>query len=128
MLSRNRREEIISRFLKCSCTLASNEEITECLYSIKRVYGIGHAVECEEIIRKLRSQSYIKTDLIQSQEWESLRSDRTKRECIVAEEINDRKEFFNRKDEEFKPNVLKKQEPSLIARLKNFKPNFLANF
>lgn len=128
MLSRNRREEIISRFLKCSCTLASNDEVTECLYSIKRVYGIGHAVECEEIIRKLRSQSYIKTDLIQSPEWESIRNDRSKRDIIVSEEINDRKEFFNRKVEEFKPDVLKKQEPSLIDRIKNFKPNFLANF
>ena len=118
MLSKYRREEIISRFLNCSPTLAEDYEIRNCLLAIERVYGIGHAVECEWAIKKVRSQSYLNTDLIEFPSWISLRNDKQKLDVQVSEEISDRKEFFDRKDQEFKPDVLKK-DSGILEKLSN---------
>jgi hypothetical protein len=46
-------------------------------------------------------------------------------EALVSEEISDRRDFFNRKEEEFKPNVLKK-ETGLLDKLSNASHRFFS--
>ena len=123
MLSKNRKEEIISRFLGCSPSLADDSEIRDCLLTIERVYGIGHAVECEWTIRKIRSQNYIQTSLMNRSDWNAIRDKKQKLQQMVSDEINERKNYFQNKDKEYKPEVLKKED-GVLEKLSNFKHRF----